>query len=145
TKMSPEQRINLFLRHVACLALKGRPNSGWNKFNETLDLPLPLHARAFLQHLLVSPSVENLLAELTALVQHVPCVSRLRRILLLAGTSCPAIGVVLFFSIFYLFTASPLGINTPAELHRCLTRILDLEADKLGPAERTELDALEIY
>ncbi len=69
-----------FLSRVASAALEGRRPRATEPSGSVVAVPLPLHARKFLDQLSTSANVEAIVAALTPLLQRVAVVSRWRRL-----------------------------------------------------------------
>ena len=98
TSKNPENQSNIettsavrFLGQVACAALEGRVEAAGTP-SDRVAVPLPLHARQFLQGMSPDVSLDTLLAALRPLLQRVTEVSRWRRAAVVAG--CLAFPVV---------------------------------------------------
>lgn len=81
-----------FLLQVAASALGGQPLPLPAATVARVTVPLPLHARAFLETLPASPPLDSLVATLKGLVQQITVVSRWRRAALVGG--CVALPLV---------------------------------------------------
>ena len=92
--VSPPLTVSQLLAEVAAVALEGtRPASATPAAE--LAVPLPMHARAFLQRLPQLPGAEGVAAALQPLLRRVAVVSRQRRAALVAGCMLvPALALV---------------------------------------------------
>ena len=99
--------IQRFLGEVAVAALEGRADAG--KAAGQAAVPLPLHARNFLQSLPQLSSVDAVAGELQPLLRRITTVSRLRRAAVVAG--CAAFPVLI--SCFMVFGMTVLQQGHP--------------------------------
>ena len=90
-----------FLSRVARAALEGRRPKATEPNGSTVAVPLPLHARTFLEKLSTSANAEAIVAALTPLLQKVAAVSRWRRLGVVAAcVAFPALaGIGMLFGL----------------------------------------------
>ena len=93
-----------FLSQVARAALEGRRPRATEPDRSVVAVPLPLHARKFLDQLSTSANAEAIVAALTPLLQRVAVVSRWRRLGVVAGCAAfPALaGIGMIFGVQFL-------------------------------------------
>ncbi len=90
----PGETVNEFLGHVAAMALCGRPHAARGT---EIDVPLPLHARKFIDGLRGFPDAESLENALKPLLRRLPEVTRLRRAAIVSGCLLVPIFALLSF------------------------------------------------
>jgi uncharacterized RDD family membrane protein YckC len=94
-------RTRCFLDEVAAAALEGRVDAGAKAAGEVV-VPLPLHARAFLNNLPQLADAEAVAGALQPLLRRVTAVSRLRRAAVVAG--CLALPALACFAALFVMT-----------------------------------------
>ena len=80
-----------FLNQIALSALEGRIVTAEEARTKVPRIPIPVHARKFLQSLREAGNLPALAAELKLLVQQRPAISRRRRLGLMAGCVIPSL------------------------------------------------------
>jgi eukaryotic-like serine/threonine-protein kinase len=95
----PRPSASQFLNAVASAALAGRMAPAPGRVPGSVGVPLPLHAREFLDRLVHLPGADAIVAALQPLMHQVAEVSRLRRLGLIAG--CAAFPVVVSLGLVF--------------------------------------------
>jgi len=138
-----------FLRQMALSALTGQPMSLEQSRTATLDLPLPLHARGFLQRLATEADLSQIWTQLQSLIGKAAAVSRRRRWAMLAI----ALGFPVFMAVAQLagtFLISKQGTAEIIALQNCLIQCQPLEvvgtnAPVQPPKAEKKRQQFEIY
>ena len=138
-----------FLRQTALSALAGRPMNGEQTRAATLDLPLPLYVRGFLQRLATETDASQIWTQLQPLIGKVAAISRRRRWAMLAI----ALGFPVFMAVAQLLGTLLMSNQGTAEivaLQSCLTQCQLLEtagtnAPAQPPATAKQRQQFEIY
>ena len=138
-----------FLRQTALSALTGRPMSLEQTRTATLDLPLPLYARGFLQRLATETDISQIWTQLQALIGKAAGISRRRRWAMLAI----ALGFPVFMAVAQLagtFLMSKQGTAEIIALQNCLIQCQPLEvvgtnAPVQPPEAEKKRQQFEIY
>jgi hypothetical protein len=127
-KETTVQPCGRFLREVAAAALAGRANPISGAAN-AVPVPLPLHARHFLDGLPEIPDADTVTSALQPLLSRVAGITRWRRAAIVAG--CLAFPLFFFFSLIY-------GISFLKQSNRSNPGLMDL---KMLLAQRTGMNS----
>ena len=140
------QAARLFLNQVAVAALEGRVLEAEAAQRHAVAVPLPLHARSFLDRLPALQDFEPLVGGLKPLLQKAASVSRLRRfglVVVCAALPIFMAGATLFgqWMMRYWMESQP----DMMPLQMCLGHLSRLEKQSDGKDHSQERQALEVY